>query len=150
MMNDTTAPFELTCLICGKTISLIEADLFAQDLTDRSFLPNGAMELCSYGHYGTTFFDPCDGTQVAALICDECMEEHSNRLLYIDKQRYLKPYNAAMRELEEQRKVKQDEREVAPAPHLPTEEPQVDEDGYPIISEELPRATSSEKPLADN
>ncbi|NMM98074.1 hypothetical protein G1C97_1023 [Bifidobacterium sp. DSM 109959] len=100
-MNKKTASFELTCLICGKAISLLDADLFAEDSNDRSFLPNGAMELCSYGHYGTTFFDPCDGTQVAALICDECMEERSSRLLYVNKQRQLKPFNIAMKELEE-------------------------------------------------
>ncbi|WP_146194738.1 hypothetical protein [Bifidobacterium callitrichidarum] len=101
MMDDTTTPFALACLILRQNKQAYRSDLFTKNLIDRSFLPNADMELYSYGHYGTTFFDPCDGTQVATLICDECMEERSSRLLYIDKQRRLKPFNAAMRELSE-------------------------------------------------
>ncbi|PJM80114.1 hypothetical protein [Bifidobacterium scaligerum] len=150
-MNDKTAPFKLVCLICGKSISLLDADLFDEDSNDKSFLPNGAMELCSYGHYGTTFFDPCDGTQVAALICDECMEERSSRLLYINKQRQLKPFDIAMKELEERWKAEKAEREANPVvPQFLPEERQVDEDGYPIINEESFRTMLPEKPSTNN
>ncbi|KFI52217.1 hypothetical protein [Bifidobacterium biavatii] len=109
MHNDSTEPFTFRCLICGKTITAevcIDHRIRAIDQlpeeghADDDFLPLGAIEMTSYGHYGTAFFGPCDdGTQVAALICDDCMEERSDRLMYIDKQRRLSPFNKAMNKL---------------------------------------------------
>ncbi|KFI52220.1 hypothetical protein [Bifidobacterium biavatii] len=107
-MHNDTGPFEFRCLICGKAITAdvcIDhrickiSQLPEEGHDDRDLLPLGAIEMTSYGHYGTAFFDPCDdGTQVAALICDDCMEERSDRLMYIDKQRRLSPFNKAMGE----------------------------------------------------
>ncbi|PLS23767.1 hypothetical protein BLI708_10295 [Bifidobacterium imperatoris] len=159
-MNDKTAPFKLVCLICGKSLTaevcinhhIGKVDYLPLNHDDNDLLPMGAIEMTSYGHYGTTFFDPCDdGTQVAALICDECMEERSSRLLYINKQRQLKPFDTAMKELEERWKAEKAEREANPvAPLFLPEEQPVDEDGYPIINEEFFRTMLSEKPSTDN
>jgi hypothetical protein len=45
--------------------------------------PIGGIEFTSYGHYGTTVFDPMDGTELSINICDTCMKEK------IDQQRVL-------------------------------------------------------------
>lgn len=97
-------PFAFRCLICGKALSDCSGNGTLEDGLDGSrLLPSGAIEMTSYGHYGTTFFDPCDdGTQVAALICDACMEARSDRLMFIDANRRLSPYDEAMERLRAQ------------------------------------------------
>lgn len=38
--------------------------------------PLDGMEFISYGAYGTTFFDPCDGSHISIVVCDECLKTH--------------------------------------------------------------------------
>lgn len=140
-MQDKETPLTLTCLICGKTLTaeicidsrITKTDTLPEEYDDTDFLPLEAIEMTSYGHYGTTFFDPCDdGTQVAALICDNCMESRSERLLYIDKQRRLKPFDATMKELDEKARADRAAYE-ATTTCLPPQEIPRDEDGYPDV-----------------
>ena len=35
--------------------------------------PIGGIEFTSVGHYGTTVFDPMDGSRIALNICDSCL-----------------------------------------------------------------------------
>ena len=108
MSNVDESPFNLVCLVCGKMITAEIVDenhprtmeQLVEGANDSGFLPLDAIEMTSYGHYGTTFFDPCDdGTQVAALICDKCMKERSDRLMHIDTERRLIPFNVTMKSL---------------------------------------------------
>ena len=108
MSNVDESPFNLVCLICGKMITAEIVDenhqrtmeQLVESANDSGFLPRDAIEMTSYGHYGTTFFDPCDdGTQFAALICDKCMKERSDRLMHIDTKRRLTPFNVTMKSL---------------------------------------------------
>lgn len=140
MHNDDTEPFKFRCLICGKAITaevcidhrICTIDQLPEEGHDDSdLLPLGAIEMTSYGHYGTAFFDPCDdGTQVSALICDDCMEERSDRLMYIDKQRRLSPFDKTMDELNEQAAQRRAEHE-ARAARTPAEDIPLDKNGYP-------------------
>lgn len=36
--------------------------------------PDNGLEFISYGHYGSTVFDPMDGTFLAINICDSCLK----------------------------------------------------------------------------
>jgi len=55
----------LPCLACGK------------ELKDVGFgSPNhasGANEFCTHGQYGSTVFDPLNGSRLAINICDQCL-----------------------------------------------------------------------------
>ena len=37
--------------------------------------PDGAIHFLSYGHYGTTVFDPMDGSTINVFICDHCLRK---------------------------------------------------------------------------
>ena len=34
----------------------------------------------TYGHYGSTIFDPMDGTYLDVAICDECIMKNLNKV----------------------------------------------------------------------
>lgn len=35
--------------------------------------PDDGLSFYSYGHYGTTFFDPMDGSYIQIAVCDPCL-----------------------------------------------------------------------------
>ena len=39
--------------------------------------PKDGLAFVTYGHYGSTFFDPMDGTKLEIVICDECLKNNS-------------------------------------------------------------------------
>ncbi len=43
------------------------------DLKIQGHQPNDGLSFHSYGHYGTTFFDPMDGSCIQIAVCDECL-----------------------------------------------------------------------------
>lgn len=63
MSNVDESPFNLVCLICGKMITAEIVDenhqrtmeQLVESANDSGFLPLDAIEMTSYGHYGTTF-----------------------------------------------------------------------------------------------
>jgi hypothetical protein len=38
--------------------------------------PNDGLSFTSFGAYGSSFFDPMDGTYLEVTICDPCLAEH--------------------------------------------------------------------------
>lgn len=57
--------FALSCLACGQQLENIHEDCENQ--------PSGGLAFRSYGHYGTTAFDPMDGSFIEITICDPCL-----------------------------------------------------------------------------
>lgn len=52
-----------TCIICGRTLENVgNADMNQ---------PSGGTAFTSQGHYGSTVFDPMDGTFLEINICDD-------------------------------------------------------------------------------
>jgi len=39
--------------------------------------PDDAVWFSAYGQYGSTVFDPCDGSQLRINVCDQCLAERS-------------------------------------------------------------------------
>lgn len=56
---------KLHCICCGREMLNI--------MEDRGHQPCDGLSFHTYGHYGSTFFDPMDGSAIQIAICDECL-----------------------------------------------------------------------------
>lgn len=61
--------YGLKCIVCGKTLCNVDSDVENQPYDGTAFT--------SYGHYGSTVFDPMDGTFLEINICDEDLKKAS-------------------------------------------------------------------------
>lgn len=79
-------PFKKTppCLVCG---ARLESVFWGANQ------PNDGLEFTSKGHYGSTVFDPGDGSYLAVNICDPCLlvARKKRRVLYCDPGKVLRP-----------------------------------------------------------
>jgi hypothetical protein len=62
-----------------------DADLVNWEYASRSgklvnVHPMSGLHFQTYGHYGSTIFDPMDGTSLDIAICDECVLRHKNKV----------------------------------------------------------------------
>lgn len=55
------------CIVCGRKLEN------ALDLPKENNQPNGGLAFTTHGHYGSTSFDPMDGTWLEINICDPCI-----------------------------------------------------------------------------
>jgi hypothetical protein len=71
---------KLPCVVCGKKL---------KNLLSTGAQPNDGLEFVSYGHYGSTVFDPMDGTFLALAICDPCLlkARKQRRMLHCKQER---------------------------------------------------------------
>ena len=63
-----------TCIICFKELD----DLNEMFGDNRGFHPSGGLEFITYGHYGSTVFDPMNGDSLHLVICDDCVKNELN------------------------------------------------------------------------
>jgi hypothetical protein len=54
------------CLKCGRVLTRVTSDYEGQ--------PNDGIMCSSHGNYGSTVFDPMDGSYLAFNICDPCVK----------------------------------------------------------------------------
>jgi hypothetical protein len=54
------------CIVCHKPFDNIDED---------GNQPSGGVEFTTGGHYGSTVFDPMDGSIIAINVCDGCLAE---------------------------------------------------------------------------
>jgi hypothetical protein len=59
---------QVGCIKCGKRLDNI-------GLTTKGYQPNDGLAFNTQGHYGTTYFDPMDGSYLEIVVCDECIEK---------------------------------------------------------------------------
>lgn len=66
----------LPCIVCLKELDAVMPDADNQ--------PHEGLTFASLGHYGTTAFDPMDGSYLELNICDQCLVEagRNERVLY--------------------------------------------------------------------
>lgn len=62
----------LPCIICDKPLRNIA--------TNGENQPSGGTEFTTHGHYGSTVFDPMDGSILVLNICDDCLRKHAGRV----------------------------------------------------------------------
>ena len=60
-MKDVALP----CIVCRKELENI------CELEDNQ--PHAGAAFKSWGHYGSTFFDPMDGSSIEINVCDDCL-----------------------------------------------------------------------------
>ena len=70
MDNDTKGPSP--CAFCGRTFDC------AANHEAFETVPYAGTLFYSHGHYGSTAFDPMDGTKLEIAICDECLFTAAN------------------------------------------------------------------------
>lgn len=68
-MTETPIP----CFVCGKPLEEVADEGVNQ--------PHEATVFITNGHYGSTVFDPMDGTWLELNICDPCLLERSKKVL---------------------------------------------------------------------
>jgi hypothetical protein len=62
--------YALACVVCGLVLRNVHNGVDNQ--------PDDGLALTSHGHYGSTAFDPMDGTYLEVNICDECLVKAGN------------------------------------------------------------------------
>lgn len=45
--------------------------------------PMSGLEFITYGHYGSSFFDPMDGSQISINICDDCLNANKEKIIRV-------------------------------------------------------------------
>lgn len=51
-----------------------------KELEEFAYLhPSGGVHFYTYGHYGSTVFDPVNGDSMHIYICDECLDKYKDR-----------------------------------------------------------------------
>lgn len=56
---------ECVCIVCRTRLGNI--------MDERGFQPDLGLAFVTYGHYGSTVFDPMDGSFLEVAICDQCV-----------------------------------------------------------------------------
>lgn len=69
----TQRPRHLSCIGCGR-------ELDPTGPAGELHQPSGGTQFTSYGHYGSTAFDPMDGQQLSVIVCDPCLVKHHSRV----------------------------------------------------------------------
>lgn len=57
----------VSCIVCHKRLE--------EAIPDSVNQPYKATTFMTQGHYGSTFFDPMDGSYLEINVCDECLEK---------------------------------------------------------------------------
>lgn len=63
-------PTNVHCVCCGKELQNISRD---------GHQPYDGLAFHTYGHYGSTYFDPMNGSYLQLSICDECVEKAESK-----------------------------------------------------------------------
>ena len=55
-----------SCIVCHAPL---------EHLNEQCTQPRGGVDFFTYGHYGSTLFDPMDGSVLHISVCDPCLQE---------------------------------------------------------------------------
>jgi hypothetical protein len=67
----------LPCIRCGKQLENIELESSVNQ-------PYDGTAFVSYGHYGSTFYDPMSSRFIEINVCDSCLEWAMNNFLILE------------------------------------------------------------------
>lgn len=67
----------LSCIVCDRNFESAAND------PSFDFVPYEGTLFYSHGHYGSTVFDPMDGTQLEVIVCDECLKARWQRVALV-------------------------------------------------------------------
>jgi hypothetical protein len=66
----------LNCIVCNKELESAVGE-------DGNNQPYGATTFQSYGQFGSTIFDPMDGTYIEINVCDACLNEKKDSVYHV-------------------------------------------------------------------
>lgn len=69
---------DMICIRCNKKLEKVFDD-------NQNLQPLCAVHFYSYGHYGSTYFDPMDGSTLNIFVCDTCLEKNQDKLITREK-----------------------------------------------------------------
>jgi len=76
----------LPCFKCGNALE--------NAVINEPNQPYAGTEFRTYGHYGSTFFDPFDDSELVLNVCDECLSAFSDRLGWKPANGQVRPYQS--------------------------------------------------------
>lgn len=62
----------IRCVVCGESM---------ENLDYGGFQPDNGLAFVTSGHYGSTVFDPMDGSRLELAICDFCLKDNKDRIV---------------------------------------------------------------------
>lgn len=66
---------KINCIVCAADVENWDIAHPDEDVVQ----PIGGTVFRTYGHYGSTVFDPIDGSFLDIVICDECLKSRLDR-----------------------------------------------------------------------
>lgn len=82
----------LSCIVCEKELESALPEKI-QDVNQ----PYAGTTFFAYGQYGSTIFDPMDGSSLEINICDDCLDKKAKRgMIYFNYDRVPVPWNGRM------------------------------------------------------
>ncbi len=69
---------KIPCLACGKELDNLQYEM--RDGKPVEVHPMGGLHFRTYGHYGSTVFDPMTGTYLNIAICDLCIIKNLDKV----------------------------------------------------------------------
>lgn len=69
---------KIPCLSCGKELDNLDYNM--KDGKRVEVHPMNGLHFRTYGHYGSTIFDPMDGSYLDIAICDGCVMKNLNKV----------------------------------------------------------------------
>lgn len=70
---------KIGCIACGKELDNLEYTTRSNG-TKVEVHPMNGLHFRTYGHYGSTIFDPIDGTYLDIAICDVCIMKNLDKV----------------------------------------------------------------------
>lgn len=70
---------KIGCLACGKELDNLEYTTISKG-TKVEVHPMDGLHFRTYGHYGSTVFDPMDGAYLDIAICDDCVMKNIDKV----------------------------------------------------------------------
>ena len=78
-MKTVNTESKIPCLVCGKELDNWVYESRGGD-SEIEVHPMDGLQFRTYGHYGSTIFDPMDGTFLDIAICDPCIMKNANKV----------------------------------------------------------------------
>jgi hypothetical protein len=76
---------EIDCMVCGKTLDNLQYEMKTGKQVEVH--PMGGLHFSSFGHYGSTIFDPIGtGESLDIAICDLCIMKNMDKVRGTGKQ----------------------------------------------------------------
>lgn len=63
----------MKCIVCGCNLDPVFPE---------THQPSRGLVFWTYGHYGSTYFDPMDNSKMLIFVCDPCIEKNKDKTVF--------------------------------------------------------------------